>query len=105
MSGPRATSSDQVSRPISIGRERLRNILHRNGITFHRTKTWKESNDPDRDTKVARIEYVNEPVSAANANDAGANPPYEQPDRQTPQTFVVTALVWRHDVGAGETAQ
>ncbi|GIE84599.1 IS630 family transposase [Actinoplanes regularis] len=48
----------QASRPISIGRERLRQILHRNGITFQRTKTWKESNDPDRDAKLARIEYV-----------------------------------------------
>lgn len=27
-------------------------------ITFQRTETWKESNDPDRDAKPARIEYV-----------------------------------------------
>jgi transposase len=50
--------SAQVTRPIEIGRERLRQILQRNGITFQRTKTWKESNDPDRDAKLARIEYV-----------------------------------------------
>lgn len=48
----------QASRPIEIGRERLRQILHQHRITFQRTKTWKESNDPQRDTKLARIEYV-----------------------------------------------
>jgi hypothetical protein len=48
----------QASRPIEIGRERLRQILFRHRITFQRTKTWKESNDPHRDTKLARIEYV-----------------------------------------------
>ena len=50
--------SSQATRPIEIGRERLRQILHRHRITFQRTKTWKESNDPHRDTKLARIEYV-----------------------------------------------
>lgn len=41
-----------------MGRERLRQILRRHRITFQRTKTWKESTDPDRDTKLARVEYV-----------------------------------------------
>ena len=41
-----------------IGRERLRQILHARGISFHRTRTWKESTDPDRDAKLDRIEYV-----------------------------------------------
>ena len=50
--------SSHAGRTIAIGRERLRQILHRHRITFQRTKTWKESNDPDRDTKLARIEYV-----------------------------------------------
>ena len=27
-------------------------------MTLQRTKTWKESNDPDRDTKLDRIEKV-----------------------------------------------
>jgi len=45
-------------RRIRIGRERLRQILHRHRITFQRTKTWKESTDPQRDVKLARIEYV-----------------------------------------------
>lgn len=31
---------------------------HRNGITFQRTKTWRESTDPDRDAELSRIEYV-----------------------------------------------
>jgi transposase len=45
-------------RPVRIGRERLRQILHARGISFQRTRTWKESHDPDRDTKLDRIEYV-----------------------------------------------
>ena len=49
------TNGDRV---VAIGRERLRQILEINGITFQRTKTWKESNDPDRDTKLDRIEHV-----------------------------------------------
>jgi transposase len=45
-------------RPVRIGRERLRQILHERGISFQRTRTWKESTDPDRDAKLDRIEYV-----------------------------------------------
>ncbi|WP_434090211.1 hypothetical protein [Micromonospora carbonacea] len=41
-----------------MGRERLRQILHRHRITFQRTKTCKESTDPQRDAKLARIEYA-----------------------------------------------
>jgi len=43
---------------VRIGRERLRQILHARGISFQRTRTWKESTDPDRDAKLDRIEYV-----------------------------------------------
>ncbi|WP_329348094.1 IS630 family transposase [Streptomyces sp. NBC_01261] len=45
-------------RVIRIGREALRCLLARRGITFQRTKTWKESPDPERDTKLDRIEHV-----------------------------------------------
>ena len=45
-------------RPVAIGRERLRQILPARGISFQRTRTWKESADPDRDAKLDRIEYV-----------------------------------------------
>ncbi|MQY40735.1 hypothetical protein SRB17_87680 [Streptomyces sp. RB17] len=45
-------------RIIRIGREALRCLLRRRGITFQRTKTWKESPDPDRDSKLDRIEHV-----------------------------------------------
>src|SRR5207302_9211424 len=45
-------------RPVRIGRERLRQILHARGISFQRTRTWKESTDPDKDAKLDRIEYV-----------------------------------------------
>ncbi len=41
-----------------IGREALRALLARRGITFQRTKTWKESPDPDFDAKLDRIEYA-----------------------------------------------
>ena len=37
---------------------RLRQILHARGISFQRTRTWKESTDPDKDAKLDRIEYV-----------------------------------------------
>ncbi|WBB89337.1 IS630 family transposase [Verrucosispora sp. WMMC514] len=47
-----------ATRRVRIGRERLRQILRRHRITFQRTKTWKESTDPQRDAKLARIEYV-----------------------------------------------
>jgi transposase len=45
-------------RPVAIGRERLRQLLHARGISFQRTRTWKESTDPQRDVKLDRIEYV-----------------------------------------------
>jgi len=44
--------------PVRIGRERLRQILHARGISFQRTRTWKESRDPERDAKLDRIEHV-----------------------------------------------
>jgi hypothetical protein len=47
-----------LGRPARIGRERLRQLLHERGISFRRTRTWKESTDPDRDAKLDRIEYV-----------------------------------------------
>jgi transposase len=47
-----------TTRPVTIGRERLRQILHQRGISFQRTRTWKESTDPDRDAKLDRIEHV-----------------------------------------------
>ena len=45
-------------RPVTIGRERLRQIVHSRAISFQRTRTWKESADPDRDAKLDRIEHV-----------------------------------------------
>lgn len=50
--------ADNPVRRVVIGRERLRQILGRHGVTFQRTKTWKESNDPERDQKLDRIEEV-----------------------------------------------
>ena len=44
--------------PVTIGRERLRQIVHERGMSFQRTRTWKESTDPDRDAELDRIEHV-----------------------------------------------
>ena len=33
-------------------------FLRKHDITFQRTKTWKETNDPNAETKLARIEAV-----------------------------------------------
>jgi len=46
------------ARPVDIGRERMRQILASRGLSFQRTRTWKESRDPDKDAKLDRIEYV-----------------------------------------------
>jgi transposase len=46
------------SRQIQIKRERLRQILAGHDITFQRTRTWKESTDPDYESKLDRIEEV-----------------------------------------------
>ncbi len=45
-------------RAVRAGRERLRQILHDHGISFQRTRTWKESADPEKDAKLDRIEHV-----------------------------------------------
>ena len=45
-------------RRVAVGRERLREFLHKHEITFQRTKTWKETNDPNAEAKLARIEEV-----------------------------------------------
>ncbi|MGH8995588.1 MAG: IS630 family transposase [Acidimicrobiales bacterium] len=50
--------ADNPARKVRIGKERLRQILDANEVTFQRTKTWKESNDPDKEAKLDRIEEV-----------------------------------------------
>ena len=45
-----------ADRPIRIGRETLRTLLARRGVTFQRTRTWKESPDPHKEAKLAAIE-------------------------------------------------
>jgi transposase len=42
----------------TVSRERLRQLLHQHGISFQRTRTWKESADPDKEAKLDRIEQV-----------------------------------------------
>jgi hypothetical protein len=43
---------------IAVSRERPRQILVEEDVTFQRTKTWKESPDPLREEKLARIEWL-----------------------------------------------
>jgi transposase len=50
--------NNNETRVVTVGRERLRQLLAERGVTFQRTKTWKESNDPDRDAKLDRIDRV-----------------------------------------------
>jgi transposase len=50
--------ADNAIRAVDVGRERLRQILHARGISFQRTRTWKESVGPDKDAKLDRIEEV-----------------------------------------------
>jgi hypothetical protein len=50
--------ADNPQHRVRIGREWLRQILHSHGITFQRTRTWKESTDPDFEVKLNRIEAV-----------------------------------------------
>jgi len=50
--------ADNQVRTVRAGRERLRQILRSRGISFQRTRTWKESKDPDKDAKLDRIEEV-----------------------------------------------
>ena len=45
-------------RIVHISRERLRRLLRAHHISFQRTRTWKESTDPDKEAKLDRIEEV-----------------------------------------------
>jgi transposase len=45
-------------RIVRIGRDRVRRILLEHGISFQRTRTWKESTDPAKDAKLDRIDEV-----------------------------------------------
>ena len=45
-------------RTVFLGRERLRQILKAHKVTFQRTRTWKESTDPEFEAKLDRIEHV-----------------------------------------------
>jgi transposase len=50
--------TDNAVRRVTIGRERLRQLLDHHEVTFQRTKTWKESNDAHKEAKLDRIEEV-----------------------------------------------
>jgi transposase len=50
--------ADNPVRVVNVGRERLRQLLRHHKISFQRTRTWKESTDPEREAKLDRIEEV-----------------------------------------------
>ncbi len=50
--------ADNPARVVTVGRERLRQLLRRHKLSFQRTRTWKESTDPQREAKLDRIEQV-----------------------------------------------
>lgn len=50
--------ADNKVRKVVIGKERLRQILDRHEVTFQKTKTWKQSNDPAKEAKLDRIEEI-----------------------------------------------
>jgi transposase len=54
--------ADNPIRKVKISRERLRQILDRHGVTFQRTKTWKESTDPP-EVKEAKLDRIEEVIS------------------------------------------
>ena len=55
LAGYLARNPDRI---VVVGRERLRQILHAHHISFQRTRTWKQSHDPDFDAKLDRIGEV-----------------------------------------------
>jgi len=50
--------ADNPVRIVHISRERLRRLLLAHDISFQRTRTWKESTDPNKEAKLDRIEQV-----------------------------------------------
>ncbi|MET7619082.1 recombinase family protein [Streptomyces sp. NPDC005408] len=56
--------ADYLSHPpagasrVVIGRTRLGEPLRRHQVSFQRTRTWKETSDPDADAKLDRFEEV-----------------------------------------------
>jgi transposase len=50
--------AEHPDRPVRISYERLRQLLRERRVSFQRTRTWKESTDPDKDAKLDRIEEV-----------------------------------------------
>jgi transposase len=50
--------ADNPARVVQVRRERLRQLLRCHKLSFQRTRTWKESTDPQREAKLDRIEQV-----------------------------------------------
>jgi transposase len=57
------------ARTVLVGRERLRQLLRKHEIAFQRTKTWKESNDPQREAKGLSVTFI-EPMQFESAESA-----------------------------------
>jgi len=70
--------SNNPDRRVRVSRERLRQLLREHRVSFQRTRTWKESHDPDKETKLDRIEEVTskfpKPVLRVRPVRAGVDP-------------------------------
>jgi hypothetical protein len=55
----------------AISHEGLRALLHEEGVTFQRLKTWKTSKDPRYQAKKARIEHLYAIADREVASDPG----------------------------------
>ncbi len=55
LAGYLAHNPDRI---VTVGRERLRQILDAHHISFQHTRTWKRSHDPNFDAKLDRIEEM-----------------------------------------------
>lgn len=54
----RPTELEAALHPVEHPQTLRRQLLRKHEITFQRAKTWKESNDAQREAKLARIEYL-----------------------------------------------
>ncbi|WP_319993815.1 helix-turn-helix domain-containing protein [Micromonospora sp. DR5-3] len=120
------TCAEPPGRCIRIGRETLRCLLIRHQITFQRTKTWKESTDPDKDAKLDRIEYALHecpdrtfafdefgplstrptagPAGPGRAGLTGSRPPSTAPTECATSTAATPSATTRSEVSTGVVA-
>jgi hypothetical protein len=63
------------TRRVYLGRERLRQLLRDNDIPFQRTRTWKESADPNKDGPVPLLPLPTDPAAGPAQHGSGKGIP------------------------------